>query len=925
MFRSIPTALSVLLFVVGAALAQTPVPEVTATFFETPPVMDGKLDDACWAGAGRAEPFHSTSRNRTLKEQTTALVGYDRSNLYVGFVCLESRMSGTRAEYLKDGGAVWFDDCIELFVAPHGIASRDNYVHFGVNIAGTKSAERTADGPSRMVWQARTSRGSDRWTVEIAIPFSTLKPLDTSVDCWRIQFCRNEIPSGDTTSSWSRIDSSFHDFWRFGNLLPDPKGYRFTQSRGTLRDLSVSSNAVGTGFPSDTPPIPRPDTPIIPAPRQMKALEGRFTLTPETQLVVGDNAARMDLRAAEEINQEALKVLGFTFPLVTASEMKPGTPAVLIGEPWLNDRVKGWCTANRRKVTKDSPGAEGYILDASPTLVVITGSDSKGTFWGAQTFRQMMRSDGPNKGYVACAQIRDWPRFEYRGVHLLTCSDGLEFHGKCIEDVFSRYKVNHIVLEAENVRWDSHPEVFNPARGMSKDDVRKLIKIAKDHHITVTPLIQSLGHMEWASFNASNLDLFEDSGTPYAFCPRNEKAYRFMFDIMDEAVELFDYPKYMHIGHDEVTHFGRFPVHEDCARIGKYKLYADDTLRYYDYLKAKGVGVMMWGDVLPLEGYRDQIHRLPKDIVIFDWRYGPMKDFPTLDFYRKAGFPIVACTWYRPENLKNLSAAGERRNIHGMCQTTWTGFLPSDKALTTEFYQIYAYILGAEWAWNPGNRKPDSLPYDPELVFARDFGVSFRMDARKRFFSVPLDGFFNTTRTDSRKAMGWIGGVPGEDLSALPEGSWDLNGTPFRVGPATGAPGAVVLRGWHPTKNLASSVQGIPIGRKATALHFLQATAWETGPGQVVARYTIHYTDGTSAEVPLKYGTDFKTWEDDFSTSILNPVAWRGRTAKGKPIALRRFTWTNPDPGKEIRSVDFAAVDPEATPILLAITAETGR
>ncbi|HEY3266523.1 MAG TPA: glycoside hydrolase family 20 zincin-like fold domain-containing protein [Armatimonadota bacterium] len=904
----------------SATAAPVEVPEVTAAFFKTPPVLDGKLDDACWAAAGAARGFRPANPSAALKEQTNVLVGYDASNLYVGFECMESRMGQVRAEYAQDGSSIWLDDAIELFVSPHSAAAVANYVHFGVNVAGAKTAERAADGPTRLAWTARTSRSADRWFVEIAIPFSTLAPLGRNDDCWRVNFCRNEHPSGDAYSAWAPIDSSFHDYWRFGRLLPPANGPGFVRQRGPLRALPPVADAVSRQFSPKTPEIRAADTPIIPAPRQMRALPGRFAITPKTQIVVGDRISSMDRRAAEEIEQEARKALGFRLPIVPAAKMAPGRPAILVGEPWLNARVKRYCASNGRTVTKASPGREGYILDATPSVLVVAGSDQAGTFWGAQTVRQMIRRDARGQGFVRCAQVRDWPRFPYRGVHLLTCSDGLAFHGKCIEEVFSRYKINQIVLEAENVRWDSHPEVFNPARGMSKADVRKLIAIARRHHITVTPLIQSLGHMEWAFYKGANLDLAEDRNTPYAFCPRNEKGYRFMFDIMDEAVELFGRPAYMHIGHDEITNAGRFPVHDECVRIGKHQLYVDDIQRYYQHLKSRGVKTMIWGDVLTQEGYRNQVASLPKDIVVCDWRYSKVKEYPSLDFYKAAGFPLIGCTWCEPENLYNFSVAGAKRNILGMCQTTWTGFLPSQGALATEYYQIYSYIEGAEWAWSPGNRPANRLPYDPELVYARDMGISYKMNAHSRYLSIPIGAFANVSRTDRADSLGWIGLAPGEDLSGLPEGAWSFKGVPFQITPA-----AIALRGAYPTQGLPVAARGVRVGRKASALHFLQTTAFEAGPGQVVGRYVIHYADGTQAIAPLRYGAEIKHWQDDRSTSASNPAAWRGRTASGQPIALRRFTWTNPSSEKEIETIDFEAADTEAAPILAAITAEGTR
>ncbi|MCD8265642.1 MAG: beta-N-acetylglucosaminidase domain-containing protein, partial [Prevotellaceae bacterium] len=54
---------------------------------------------------------------------------------------------------------------------------------------------------------------------------------------------------------------------------------------------------------------------------------------------------------------------------------------------------------------------QGYYLKVSPTEVVIAGRDGEGTFYGAQTFLQLM---GENE--VPECEIRDWPSVPCRGV-----------------------------------------------------------------------------------------------------------------------------------------------------------------------------------------------------------------------------------------------------------------------------------------------------------------------------------------------------------------------------------------------------------------------------------------------------------------------------------------------------------------------------
>jgi sarcosine oxidase delta subunit len=185
-------------------------PSITASYLKQAPVIDGKLDEACWQSAETASHFVRVNNNGLAKEQTNAKVGYDDRFLYVGFECLESQMDKTVSVYKKDGQPVWQDDCIELFVSPFSVAEYLKYVHFGVNISGTKSVEISGEGTTQISWEAATSKAKDRWFVEIAIPLTILKPSGINENCWRINFCRAEV-RGNEYSSWSPV-SGFSRF-----------------------------------------------------------------------------------------------------------------------------------------------------------------------------------------------------------------------------------------------------------------------------------------------------------------------------------------------------------------------------------------------------------------------------------------------------------------------------------------------------------------------------------------------------------------------------------------------------------------------------------------------------------------------------------------------------------------------------------------
>lgn len=81
-----------------------------------PVTIDGKLDDAAWAGAATftgAYPFNSATR--TDAPATTFRLLHDDANLYFAFDCADRDIV---APTIPRDGQVYNDDCVEMFLMP---------------------------------------------------------------------------------------------------------------------------------------------------------------------------------------------------------------------------------------------------------------------------------------------------------------------------------------------------------------------------------------------------------------------------------------------------------------------------------------------------------------------------------------------------------------------------------------------------------------------------------------------------------------------------------------------------------------------------------------------------------------------------------------------------------------------------------------
>ncbi|HSE27260.1 MAG TPA: DUF5916 domain-containing protein [Gemmatimonadales bacterium] len=173
-----------------------------------PIVVDGALDDPGWAGADVAANFAERfPRDNVLPPvRTEARVTYDSTHLYVAIVswddprALRSTLTDRDQPYADDfvglmldtyGDAAW---AYELFVNPRG-------VQIDLQMLGSGGEDEGFD----LIWDAESKVLEDRWQVEIAIPFESLRFPKRPVHAWRINFWRNQPRDVRRQITWARI------------------------------------------------------------------------------------------------------------------------------------------------------------------------------------------------------------------------------------------------------------------------------------------------------------------------------------------------------------------------------------------------------------------------------------------------------------------------------------------------------------------------------------------------------------------------------------------------------------------------------------------------------------------------------------------------------------------------------------------------
>ncbi len=272
-------------------------------------------------------------------------------------------------------------------------------------------------------------------------------------------------------------------------------------------------------------------------------------------------------------------------------------------------------------------------------------------------------------------------------------------------------KINTLILMVDyKYMFESHPELRDSG-ALSKDEVKKIVRAARDNGIKIIPQINLLGHQSWANKPGMLLRVYPElDETPgirmpekyvwpnadklycKSYCPLNPKLHKIVFDVVDEICNAFEADAF-HAGMDEVFYIGedQCPL---CSGHDKAELFAGEVTAIRNHLAMKNRRLWIWGDRL-LDGkttglgeweasfnntYR-AIDMIPKDVMICDWHYERADQ--TAVYFAMKGFDVVTCPWNDPSvaltqvddiiRFRKSSTPEMSDRFKGIVQTEWSG------------------------------------------------------------------------------------------------------------------------------------------------------------------------------------------------------------------------------------------------------------
>lgn len=217
----IATAATAQQFVNGAGTSKT----VRVVRVETPPVIDGKLDDAVWQRADVITDFHQIrpGDGTPPSEPTELYLLYDDDAFYIGARMHDNEPALIAAPTIRHGQGLGSDDRLVVIIDPFN-TGRSGY-RFETNANGIRHDALYQDVSSfqsewSVIWDTAATIDENGWNAELAIPFKSL-PFDPQIEDWGFNFGRGIRRRGEEMAWVSRnrtynpsilgVATGFHD------------------------------------------------------------------------------------------------------------------------------------------------------------------------------------------------------------------------------------------------------------------------------------------------------------------------------------------------------------------------------------------------------------------------------------------------------------------------------------------------------------------------------------------------------------------------------------------------------------------------------------------------------------------------------------------------------------------------------------------
>jgi len=230
--------------------------------------------------------------------------------------------------------------------------------------------------------------------------------------------------------------------------------------------------------------------------------------------------------------------------------------------------------------------------------------------------------------------------------------------------------MNMVVIDlGDAVKYKSHPEIAL-SDAWEVDYLKEELASLREMGLEPIPKLNfSSAHDLWLG--------------PYSRCLSTPAYYQVCSDLITEVCDIFDKPRFFHLGMDEET-YGHQQSYEYVV-VRQYDLWWHDFLKLVESVEAAGSRAWIWSDYI---WHHPELfaERMPKSVLQSNWYYS--EEFNEEVSYVKAyhdlnaqGFDQVptGSNWSTPVNFERTveycSKIIAPDKLKGFLQTPWRGTL----------------------------------------------------------------------------------------------------------------------------------------------------------------------------------------------------------------------------------------------------------
>ncbi len=484
--------------------------------------------------------------------------------------------------------------------------------------------------------------------------------------------------------------------------------------------------------------------PIIPRPVELTVNEDAFTLNEQTKIILSNASLQNE---ADWLNAYFQNYYSFKLEVLTAAKGDANCINLVLGDLY---------------EAKD----ETYTLKMSGKSIDIKSKLNTGIFYGLQSLIQMLptreaagiKRDSEKKIQFSCVNIKDYPRYEWRGMHLDVCRHFFPpafikkyidlmalykmntFHWHLTEDQGWRIEIKKYPKLTEIGAWrkgsmighhsDQKFDSIRYGGFYTQEDIKDIVAYAQQRHITIVPEIEMPGHSVAAiaaypflSCTGKQIEVEKSWGVfNDVYCPK-EETFKFIEEVLTEVMALFP-GKYIHIGGDECPK-ENWKKCEHCQALMKkenikneHELQSYFITRVEKFVNSKGRQIIGWDEILEgglapnaavmswrgTEGgiaaarQKHKVVMSPGSHCYFDHYQGNPKTEPIAI----GGYTTVEKVYSYEPTPKELNAT-EKEFIMGAQGNVWTEYINSPEQV--EYMALPRMAALAEVLWTPAEQK----------------------------------------------------------------------------------------------------------------------------------------------------------------------------------------------------------------------------